>query len=105
MDWYNSHIEEPIRELVYRLRNDGINTECSCGHRMYVQCQFLDDCETFNIIYNIMCDLKINNYQIIYVETVRDGYKFQGFDIQLPDKRGLYQSEIKWVDNYIENKI
>ena len=44
-DWYESHIEEPLRELVRHLRNNGINTECSCAHDtpMYIQCQFLAD--------------------------------------------------------------
>jgi len=30
--WYESQIEEPMRELVYLLRNNGFNTIWSCGH-------------------------------------------------------------------------
>ncbi len=30
--WYSTHVEKPIREIVYALRNHGINTICSCGH-------------------------------------------------------------------------
>jgi len=30
-NWYD-RIEEPVRELVYLLRNDGFNTISSCGH-------------------------------------------------------------------------
>lgn len=41
-DWYET-IEEPIRELVRRLRDSGINTTCSCGHKMYVQADILPD--------------------------------------------------------------
>ncbi len=32
MDWYEENIEEPIRPLVHLLRENGFNTECSCGH-------------------------------------------------------------------------
>lgn len=104
MNWYEEKIEEPIRELVKSLRDNGINTEQSCGHRMFVQCQFLDKCDTFDTIYGIMCELKIKDYQIIYQEDVRGGYRFRGFYIQLPDKNNQYQNEIKWNDNYIETK-
>jgi hypothetical protein len=40
MNWYEKYIEESIRELVKLLRDNGFNTECSCGHKMYVQCQY-----------------------------------------------------------------
>jgi hypothetical protein len=30
-DWYD-RIEEPLRELVRLLRNEGFNTTCSCDH-------------------------------------------------------------------------
>lgn len=42
-DWYDTAIEQPVRDLVRHLRDNGINTECSCGHDMYVQCQLLPD--------------------------------------------------------------
>lgn len=40
-DWYVENIEENLRDLVRFLRNNGVNTECSCHHAkpMYVQCQ------------------------------------------------------------------
>jgi hypothetical protein len=39
-DWYERSIEEPLREVVRRLRNEGINTTCSCAHAspMYIEC-------------------------------------------------------------------
>lgn len=40
MDWYDENIEEPIRDLVKLLRDNGFNTQCSCGHEMYVECQY-----------------------------------------------------------------
>ena len=43
--WYEEAIEEPIRDLVRLLRDNGFNTFCSCGHKMYVQCSYLPDGE------------------------------------------------------------
>jgi hypothetical protein len=39
---FYSHIENGVRDWVRRLRDVGINTECSCGHEGYIQCQSLD---------------------------------------------------------------
>ena len=36
MEWYDQ-IEEPVREIVKLLRNNGFNTTCSCGHEMYIE--------------------------------------------------------------------
>ncbi len=41
--WYETAIEPEIRDVVRLLRDNGFNTECSCGHEMYVQCQFIVD--------------------------------------------------------------
>jgi len=49
-DWYDN-IEEPVRELVRRLRNEGINTTSSCGHEMYVQADIFPDA-ALQIIHN-----------------------------------------------------
>lgn len=37
MNWYEENIEEPVRDVVKHLRDNGFNTECSCGHEMYIQ--------------------------------------------------------------------
>lgn len=44
MNWINE-IEEGIRPQVKLLRDNGFNTECSCHHEMYVQCQMIPDGE------------------------------------------------------------
>ena len=38
-EWYN-RIEEPVRDLVYHLRNNGVNTLSSCGHTMEIQAEW-----------------------------------------------------------------
>ncbi len=47
--WYEEKIEEPLVGIVRYLRNNGINTECSCGHEMYIQCQYILDGSIKNI--------------------------------------------------------
>ena len=54
IDWYQ-RIEEPIRKEVKLLRDNGFNTECSCGHEMYVQCEYLAEGEIqrlHNLLFN-----------------------------------------------------
>ncbi len=41
--WYERKIEPTVRDVVKLLRNNGINTECSCGHEKYVQCQCVNE--------------------------------------------------------------
>ena len=42
-DWYEENIEAGVRDLVHLLRNNGVNTECSCEHEKYIQCQYTTD--------------------------------------------------------------
>jgi hypothetical protein len=44
-DWYSENIEEPVRDIVELLRNNGFNTESSCGHNMEIQCSYFLDKE------------------------------------------------------------
>ena len=41
-DWYDC-IEEPIRPIVRLLRDNGFNTTCSSGDKMWVECESYDD--------------------------------------------------------------
>ena len=43
--WIDKYIEKPIQPLVELLRDNGFNTESSCGHEMYVQCSYIQDGE------------------------------------------------------------
>ena len=62
MNWYDEYIEEPIRDLVKLLRDSGFNTECSCGHEMYVQCQCIPEGplqRLHNLLFENYTDYKI----------------------------------------------
>ncbi len=48
VDWYNC-IEPGIKSQVKLLRDNGFNTECSCEHKMYVQCQLITDGELMRL--------------------------------------------------------
>lgn len=78
MNWYDC-IEPKIKPLVKLLRDNGFNTECSCEHEMYVQCQYngeikrLDDLLFNNGFRNYYIKIEINridghSYSFIRVE-------------------------------------
>lgn len=62
-EWYN-FIEEPVREIVRALRNAGINTECSCGHDMTIQCALIDPTAEFSMIHSILIEMGHKQFQI-----------------------------------------
>lgn len=89
MDWYST-IEEPVREIVRQLRDNGINTICSCGHEMWVQAELNLDGQLFTLhkalaTYLFERGLQAN-YEIEIHLVVTDGWPRQYFaDIKLKD--------------------
>lgn len=53
MNEFYENIEEPIRELVKILRDNGINTTCSCGHKMYIEADLVPD-GTLQVIHKLV---------------------------------------------------
>ena len=84
MDWYEEKSEAPIRDVVKVLRDNGFNTENSCGHEMYVQCDYFPDAEIKSLD-----DLLYNNgYRdyLISVELIRsDGCLYTSIDVRFKD--------------------
>lgn len=62
-DWYNQ-TEEPIRELVRLLCNNGFNTTCSCGHEMSVQMEWYGFEEEIRRLYNPLGQNGYNNFEL-----------------------------------------
>jgi len=89
-EWYDVMIEDPLKELVKVLRNNGFNTECSCGHDMYVQCQYLMDGEVKRLHDLLFCffhekeGMSGVNYHITINIEVNDGCMHTSMNIQLP---------------------
>lgn len=52
-NWYDK-IEKPVRPLVKLLRDNGYNTTCSCGHEMYIECDyhFESILDLYNLLHN-----------------------------------------------------
>jgi len=85
-NWYNDNIEEPIRDLVKLLRNNGFNTECSCGHKMYVQCQYILSDEVQRL-HNLLYENGYRNYEIDIQVKVINGYSYSSLDVKIKEKR------------------
>ena len=85
-EWYNC-IEEPIRDLVFLLRNNGFNTESSCGHEKYIQCQYILDGEFMELNKLISCYLYEHkmplNYRIELTIAVINGHQYPSLLIYL----------------------
>jgi len=82
MDWYEENIEPEIRDLVKLLRNNGFNTECSCGHEMYVQCQCIPD-GVLQRLHNLLFNNYYKNYKIEIILECVDGYWTAGMNIHI----------------------
>lgn len=89
-DWYEKHIEKAIRPLVKLLRNNGVDTICSCGHEMYCECKthgnYYDEASgVFDLLVK-------NGYEHFKVEVIRGidetGLSYNCLTIWLPKKDG-----------------
>lgn len=80
-NWYEI-IEEPVRGLVKVLRDNGFNTECSCGHEMYVQCQYLLDGE-IQRLHNLLFNNGYRDYTIDIKIQIIDGHQYPSMDIRI----------------------
>ena len=96
MNWYEEKIEEPIREIVRNLRNNGINTICSCGHGMWIQCETYQEYDDLNTIYNILIEMGIKDYIVNVFDMVQDGYRNKHLEIMIPVDDQYYR---RWEDN------
>lgn len=91
-EWYDENIEDPLKELMYVLRNNGFNTECSCGHDMYIQCQYVAD-ESIKKLHDLLYlyfheNGDVPNYQIAVHYNVIDGHVAQSY-INIEFKKSL----------------
>lgn len=91
-DWYDENIEENVRDLVIILRNNGINTECSCHHAdpMFIQCQYLLAEEIKRIHDLVWLYLHEKQLPITFEINLRhkvvDSCTYTSLDIKIPAK-------------------
>ena len=86
MSWYEDNIEEEVRSLVKLLRDNGFNTECSCGHEKYIQCQYGLDGE-IQRLHKLLCVSGYLNYTITITIKVDNGHQYSTMVIVLSPMR------------------
>lgn len=78
LSWYEEKIEEPIREIVKILRDNGFNTTCSCGHTMNIEGDFSPDHDIkimHDLLYNYLAEKgRKPNYDISFFIKVQEGF-------------------------------
>jgi len=74
-------IEGGVRIWVFRLRNAGVNTECSCHHEGYIQCQTLDLTTEVSRIKTVMIENGVEDFEISFFAK---GVMFQTIEIKSP---------------------
>lgn len=108
LDWYEYNIEEPVRDLVKHLRNNGINTECSCAHEMYIQCQFIPDGsihELHRLLYCYFTKKKEKvNFEINMNHKVVNGCQYSSLHINLTGKE-KHIDTLKKRKKYLQKRI
>lgn len=98
--WYESKIEEPVRDIVRLLRDNGFNTECSCGHEMYIQVQHSLDGELqrlHHLVWTYLSERRYKesegqengkssdvNFVIDLSHRVMDGKSYTFIDLRFP---------------------
>ena len=96
MDWYQEYIEKPVREIIKNLRDNGINTICSCGHGMWIQCETYEEYHDLNTIYNVLIEMGISDYMVNVCDTVQNGHRNKHLEIMIPVNGQYYR---RWEDN------
>lgn len=80
MTWYNC-IESGIKSQVKLLRDNGFNTESSCEHEMYIQCQLVTDGELMRLD-RLLFDNGFRDYIIIFEVKRIEGYSYSYINIR-----------------------
>lgn len=93
-DWYDRFIEEPLKDIVKELRNNGVNTCSSCGHERWIQANTYNVDLDLRTIYDVLTDLGETNFRTIVFVDVVDGESHKFIEITLPDQNGEYYNEL-----------
>jgi hypothetical protein len=92
-DWYEEFIEPGIREIVRRLRNEGVNTTCSCEHIGEVEAEYSPDgviMQADNTVFNWLAEIgKPKTYKVTVTIERINGCAYSTLRITgLPKTRG-----------------
>ncbi|MCK4359151.1 MAG: hypothetical protein KAW92_10510 [Candidatus Cloacimonetes bacterium] len=103
-NWYEDVIEEPVRDLVRLLRDNGFNTVCIYGHGMYVQCQYIVDGE-IQRLHNLLFNNGYRDYTINLCVQVMNGYQYTNLDIKIPKSEKVEKDSSKRKKNRMDSCI
>ena len=87
MSFYDE-IEEGVRKYVRLLRDEGINTTCSCHHEGYIQAESHDPTSERRIIWNVMFESGVKDWTAtIYVSSLgtADSWEIRSNSFKLED--------------------
>jgi hypothetical protein len=86
---FYKNIEPGIRNVVKLLRDNGINTTCSCEHEMYIEFECYSDSSEIDTIYYALFNAGYRGFKINYtLQCPPDGFAVRRGRIQLN----------KWID-------
>lgn len=92
MNWYDEFIEAGARDVVKVLRENGINTECSCHHNMTIQCGYVIDGQLMDIHNLLFNHFTATGEKVTYTVTIThkvcNGYTLSTFvEIKLDNRK------------------
>ena len=94
MDAWYSQIEPEVRDAVKSLRNVGINTTCSCGHEMYIECESYNATAELKAIYAALWELGYHRFRVaVRWDVLGSGRPFRVLTVWLPKSDGSFASE------------
>jgi len=93
-DWYEENIEEGVRYPVKLLRDNGFNTDCSCEHDKYVQCQYITD-DVIMRLDHLLFNSGFRNYEIVVNVKRVDGHSYPSMNIKFEDLEEYKKFNIK----------
>jgi hypothetical protein len=103
-DWHERHIEEPIRDIVRLLRNNGFNTTCSCGHKMYIEFDW-DMRDGTNDLHHLLFLNAVQNYEITIRHTVEQGHTRINCLLEIKETIDeIIKRKIEWKTAVEDNK-
>ena len=97
-------VEEPLKDLVQLLRDNGFNTTSSCGHlpNPYIQMEWYSD-SAITKLYNLLIENSYKNFLIKAVWNITFGVNDKTLEVVFSFKQKLAMLEdIKNENNVVE---
>jgi len=100
MNIFYLEMEEMVRPFVKELRDNGINTFCSCEHEGFIDAESSDPTTEKDVIFNVMYKMGVKEWTAtLLVKHTSDAY-YHRWEIKSPDfiKKRIY-GKVQNVDS------